>query len=346
MPGRIVIADEAVNNRIYLGALLRAASFQVFEAITGSEVERIVRKSRPDLVVIDGHLSDPGSFEICRQLKCDPATAAIQIIVLSSDFGPDFRLAALRAGADEVLPRPVSEPILRARIRNLLRIRALDNEFSEREATAAELGFAEEAARFEVSSLVCVVDCNAALPHGWLAELRAMPGIQLEHIKPATLLASLAERGRVPDVVVLPADMLAERSALTAIAELRSRMATRHSAILMAHEPEDRLSATSALDLGANDLIETDSSAKELRLRLENQLKQRSKNEKLRSTLKKGLHLAVTDPLTGLFNRRYALPLPCAAGQQKPRAAPALCGYGARHRPVQKDQRRLWSRGR
>ena len=140
MPGFIVIADEAANNRIMLVASLAAAGYQVKEAINPDHFWTILSGCKPDLIIMDADFGIGGCYENCHKFKAQDENANVPLIILTQDFDHHSRLVALRAGADEILPRPFDEHYLRARIRNLLRVRTLTNELMQRETTAVELG--------------------------------------------------------------------------------------------------------------------------------------------------------------------------------------------------------------
>jgi two-component system, cell cycle response regulator len=72
---------------------------------------------------------------MCRSIKSDPDTLAIPIIATGSFPTPSARIAALRAGADDVLEKPLNDALLQARIRSLLRARDATSELRLREDT-------------------------------------------------------------------------------------------------------------------------------------------------------------------------------------------------------------------
>jgi two-component system cell cycle response regulator len=126
-------------------------------------------------------------------------------------------------------------------------------------------------------------------------------------LDPATALLAL-EDFVVPDVILVAADLGAPDGGLRLLSELRSRRATRFSSICVALPLEAQETAAIALDLGASDLIEFHASGEEMALRLQTQVERKRRADRLRSTVEAGLKLAMTDPLTGLHNRRYAIP--------------------------------------
>jgi two-component system cell cycle response regulator len=95
---------------------------------------------------------------------------------------------------------------------------------------------------------------------------------------------------------------------LRLIATLRAHTDTRHAGILVLQTKADSDVAANALDLGADDLMSAGFDAAELALRLKALLRRKRIGEQLRATVRSGLRAAVNDPLTGLYNRRYAMP--------------------------------------
>jgi len=111
----------------------------------------------------------------------------------------------------------------------------------------------------------------------------------------------------LPDLFVIAADLAGSGDGLMLISELRAMPSTRHAAILVVLKPEQRRAAAMALDLGASDLMALPLHPEEMALRIATQLRRKSAAEAMRRRLREGLQLAVTDVLTGLPNRRYAL---------------------------------------
>jgi DNA-binding response OmpR family regulator len=114
--GTILCAAEVEADRHALGCTLREAGFQVREAATGGEVVQAAWEP-PDLVLLAGSPDDPSCFEVCRQLKSDPGTTAIPVLLLLP--GPltvQDRGLALESGASDCLGRPVEATELIRRV--------------------------------------------------------------------------------------------------------------------------------------------------------------------------------------------------------------------------------------
>ena len=308
MAGRILIADNVATNRIILKVKLAAASYDVWQVDSGSALLEAAQRDKPDLIVIDADLPDMDSYEACRMLKETPGTAAIPLVMTASDYGRNIRLRALRSGAEDILPKPFDDHVLLARVRNLLRVHGMEEELRRREDTAADFGFHEATTEFQSRPRVLVVNGLASDAPDWQSDLDQHLKAEIQVLADGRVLEAIAQGTVNPDVIVLPMAADPAKSALTLVAELRSRAETRHCAIIATVAPENGQMGISALDIGANDLMETDSLPAEAALRIANQLARKQNADRLRMAMESGMRLAVTDPLTGLYNRRYAVP--------------------------------------
>ena len=146
MTGRILVVDDVATNRIVMKVKLASACYAVDQADCGAAALIAARQTQPDLILLDVVMPDMSGLDVCRQLKTDPDTADIPIILITAVADRDNKMAGLEAGADDFLTKPVDEVTLLARVRSLLRARDTARELRKRGASA--LGFAEAAAHF------------------------------------------------------------------------------------------------------------------------------------------------------------------------------------------------------
>lgn len=307
MPGRILILDDAATNRIVLKVKLSSALYEVSQAASAAEAFDLMRVSRPDMIILGTDLRDMSGVQFCETMQSNAEAATVPLIMVSGQEDEVTRLAALRAGADDFLVKPLDELALLARVRSLLRAAATSQELRRRDATARELGFAEAQAEFQGPARIAILANSPEIATAWRSRLGALSGDLIEVMSREHAL-EVSPGGAAPDAFVIEANLGGEAGGLQLMSELRSREATRHAAVIVLHDARDLNMTVMALDLGANDLIAKGSSADELALRLRAQLKRKSEADRLRETLDDGLRLAALDPLTGLYNRRYALP--------------------------------------
>lgn len=310
MSGTILIVDPVATNRIVLRARLAAACHEAVQAGDGAQAIKMVRAHQPDLILLDARLPDMPGVALVRRLKADPATRDIPLLMMSGPVDTAQRVAALDAGAEDCLARPLQEVMLMARIRSLLRAREADNELRLRDAATRAIGFAEPASRFESSATVVLVAGQRQTALAWRRQLA--PHLKARFVVVARE-AALNDLDLVPDAYVIAADLAGADDGLGLISELRSRTSTRHAAIFMVMgtgggATRAAMCGAMALDLGANDLLLADFAPEEAAFRLSLQIRRKREAERLRATLRSGLQMAVTDPLTGLYNRRYSLP--------------------------------------
>ncbi|MFA5581139.1 MAG: diguanylate cyclase [Paracoccaceae bacterium] len=308
MVGRILIADNVATNRIVMKVKLASAFYEVVQAASGADTLRMARDGAPDLIILDALLNTAGGLDLCRSLRADPVTAHIPILIVSGTVTRAARLDALRAGADEILCKPLDELTLFARVRSLLRARAQSEDLRRRRHSAVELGLSEAAPRFTGPERLAIVARDTEDAIAWRERLRGHLRDRIDIMPEARVLETLHAGTHTPDAFVITADLAQTGGGLRLLAELRSRASTRDSVVIVVHEAHDRDGAIMALDLGASDLILRGFEPEELALRLRSQLRRKRESDRLRSTVEAGYRLAGIDPLTGLYNRRYALP--------------------------------------
>ncbi len=307
MAGKILIVDDVATNRIVLKVKLASAYYETVQASSGADALRITRDLRPDLVLLDVELPDMSGIEVCARLKADPALRDIPVVMITAFHDAGRRLAALGAGAEDVFWKPVDELVLLARLRSLLRAGETQQQLGLRDSTYRELGFAETAPVFAGPGLVGLVAGRVETALAWKRALQPLLGDRLLVLDRDAALGELQE-GDVPDVFVVAADLLRPGDGLRFMSELRSRPATRNSAVCLVLSGAERDTSATALDLGASDLIGPEMEPAEMALRIQAQMRRKRQSDRLRTTLADGLRLAMIDPLTGLHNRRYALP--------------------------------------
>ncbi len=306
MSGRILIIDTVATNRIVLKVKMLAAQFSVDACSSRIEAEAIISTNRPDLILIN--LSDPveDRHDFCRVLKNDPETSNIAVIAVGVADTSKARFAALDVGADDVLPNPMNDTLLLARIRSLLRVRSASQEIILRDSTSRALGFEEANAPFETAAHVALIShedtCDATLNQMLLDGL----GQPVRALASNCVLKQTAVTP-VPDLFVIDgAHPDCDRKALyRLVSDLRSRSETRLSTQLIVVPHSEPEMAAMFLDLGADDIVTSGTSEGELTLRAKALIRRKLLHDRLRDTVRNGLHAAVTDPLTGLYNRRY-----------------------------------------
>jgi DNA-binding response OmpR family regulator len=120
----LVVDDELDIGRLIKWTLERTGEATVDIATSGSSALELVRRTPPDLLILDLNLPPPDGTEVCRLIRARPATAALPIIMLTARTSEADRVLGLDLGADDYLTKPFSLQELAARVRAVLRRRA------------------------------------------------------------------------------------------------------------------------------------------------------------------------------------------------------------------------------
>ena len=120
MTKKILIADDEQNIVISLEFLMKREGFEVLVASDGDEAVRRIRSEQPDLVLLDVMMPKKSGFEVCQEIKADPAMGAVRILMLTAK-GRDTEVAkGLALGADAYMTKPFSTKELVDKVRSLL----------------------------------------------------------------------------------------------------------------------------------------------------------------------------------------------------------------------------------
>ena len=300
--GRILIVDGIATNRVVLKVKLDAAFHVTLTAADGATCLRMAQDQRPDLILLDHALPDLPGLTVLHVLHTDPRTSGVPVVLLANAPDDGLRRAALAAGAVDVMDKRVDDQLLLARIRNLLRLRA-----DVQDNGLPLLGLAEPDVAFVAPGRVALVFQRAEMALTLRRMLAGEMADQILSLRRDGVLAAEGGAGLQPDVFVLDSGLL-PGGGLRLLSELRSRGETRHAGVCLWQPLSDAAEAAQAYDLGADEVFTPDMSAPELALRLSAVMARRREGRRLRGLLHDAARLAAVDDLTGLWNRRYALP--------------------------------------
>ncbi len=306
MEGTILILDPVVTNRIMLKVQLSAGYYHVVQGDRIAGTLETARRVRPDLILTSMTLPDGDAIALQQLLKTDETLGSVPILAVTQQNDRAARLRALEAGVDDVLSHPLDDLMLRARIRRLIRGRHADEEL--RPAVGLRVnGLQEEATVFTPASRVAVLAADPGTASRWQARLAPHLPLGVSVQVPSGVSALMQDRATT-DAIVVGLARRGEGPGLRFLADLRARTRTRHAAILAITDQKDPALAADALDLGADDVMMSGFCAEELALRLDQQLRRKARVDQWRAGVRQELHAAIRDPMTGLYNRRYALP--------------------------------------
>jgi PleD family two-component response regulator len=126
--GDVFIVDDTPANLDLLAAILRDSGYDVRVANSGRRALRVVSAHPPDLVMLDIQMPEMDGYEVCRQLKADPATSAIPVIFISALDDVFDKVRAFRAGGVDYVAKPFQAEEVLARVETQLELVRLRRE--------------------------------------------------------------------------------------------------------------------------------------------------------------------------------------------------------------------------
>ena len=305
MTARVLIVDDIPANLKLLDAKLTAEYFGVLRASSGPEAIEIATSQLPDIILLDVMMPGMDGFEVCRRLKSAPATEHIPIVMVTALDQPKDRVQGLEAGADDFLTKPVNDLALFARVKSLVRLKMVTDELRMREATGQRIGAlvgtsTERMLMTEPGRALIIDDRPTSLK-------RMSEALSLEHaVTVAETAEEMMQLAAIGDYDLLIVSLtLQEFDGLRLCSQLRSLESTRQTPLLTIVEEGDTPRLVRALDMGVNDYLVRPVDRNELVARCRTQLRRKRYQDYLREKFQEGLELAITDALTGLYNRRY-----------------------------------------
>jgi two-component system cell cycle response regulator len=302
---RVLVVDDIAANVKLLDARLSAEYFDVLTAMNGRDALAICERSECDVVLLDVMMPEMDGFEVCRQLKNNPLTHHIPVVMVTALDQPSDRVRGLEAGADDFLTKPVSDVALIARVRSLARLKMMTDELRMRALTSREIGI-QNPEREAVSDKgqqgrILLIDDRAASHERITRMLNDEHAVEVEG-DPNDALFRAAE-GRY-DLVIVSLG-LTNFDGLRLCSQLRSLDRTRNVPILAISEGDTNARLVRGLEIGINDYLMRPIDKNELLARVRTQIRKKRYTERLRDNVQMSIEMAITDQLTGLYNRRY-----------------------------------------
>ena len=138
MSKQILVVDDTPANVKLLVDVLTAKGYAVTSAVNGEQALARIAERAPDLVLLDIMMPGLSGYDVCRQIRANPATALLPVVLCTSLDPKQERVNGIEAGADDFIPKPINQQELFARVKSLLRIKALQDEVKAQTAQLAE----------------------------------------------------------------------------------------------------------------------------------------------------------------------------------------------------------------
>src|SRR5438309_9112693 len=141
----VLVVDDGAANRQLVEAYLAGLDCEVRLAEDGESALEQIRTEPPDLVLLDVQMPGMDGYEVCRRIKSMPRGRLLPVVMITALNQANDRVAALEAGADDFMAKPVERAELVARVRSALRLKALYNTLNSAEQVIFSLASAVEA---------------------------------------------------------------------------------------------------------------------------------------------------------------------------------------------------------
>jgi two-component system cell cycle response regulator len=305
MTARVLVVDDVPANVKLLEARLSAEYFDVATAFSGVDALALAERAECDIILLDVMMPDMDGFEVCRQLKSNPVTHHIPVVMVTALDQPSDRVRGLEAGADDFLTKPVTDVALISRVRSLARLKMVTDELRMRALTTKEIGI-QNPEREAVSETgrngrVLIVDDRQSSYERIVGTLSAEHTVDVE-ANPNDALFRIAEGDYELVIVSLG---LKDFDGLRLCSQIRSLERTRNMPILAVAEPDNNARLVRGLEIGVNDYLIRPIDRNEMLARVRTQIKKKRYTERLRDNVQASIEMAITDALTSLYNRRY-----------------------------------------
>ena len=321
MSARVVIVDSSATDRIMLRAMLTPAFHDVVLCATPAEAADLLADQPADVLLAAAEdLTALAPLRRAGAAAAHPGTSGdwrgISLIALTRDPDGRDRVAALMAGADEVLDRSAGEPLILATIRRHLRKRSAVRNSAIGPDHAVLPGFAEGQTGLDLSASALPATDTTGPIAIISARMPSLPGpIRMlieRHPGPVEVAATPAAILRKAALYVVDGGGFRRTGLISdglyrTVAELEVTAQEHHAATLVIVPAGAEHLGAIALDLGADEQVADSVTTEELSHRVRRLLRRKAQDDRLRDRLQTTIAAATLDPLTGLCNRRHAI---------------------------------------
>ena len=141
---RILVVDDKLDTLLLLRELLSSRGYDIITATEAEEAKKMVQTERPELILLDVVMPGKSGYDLCRELKEDPFTRLIPVVMITGLSDRDDRVRGIEAGADDFLSKPLYPEELFARVKSLLKLKEFTDELENAEAVLVALALGIE----------------------------------------------------------------------------------------------------------------------------------------------------------------------------------------------------------
>jgi putative two-component system response regulator len=142
---RVLVVDDNKDVVQLMQELLASRGYDAVALSQAADAEAEIRKHPPDLILLDVVMPGKSGYELCREIKEDPATRLIPVVLITGLSDREDKLRGIEAGADDFLNKPIFAEELFARVKSLLKLKEFTDELETAESVLCTLGLSVEA---------------------------------------------------------------------------------------------------------------------------------------------------------------------------------------------------------
>jgi two-component system cell cycle response regulator len=304
---RILVVDDEPTSLRLLAGILQGDKYEVLEAADGKAAIIETYKSFPDVILLDVLMPGLDGIKVTRELKGDPRTKNIPIILVTSLEGIENKFTGLEAGAEEYLTKPVKPVEVLARVKSMLQLKQYRDQLSIRkqsEGAMVEAAPDEETgpSSDQVLPVVLLVEDNEIDARIIRSHLKDM-SLRLETAKTGSEAISLIQSDKI-DLILLDI-LLPDMTGFEICQRLKEIDKNFDAPIIIVTCLHDLESRITGLELGVDDFLVKPINRQELTVRIRALLEKRRQLNKLRTHYETALNSAIYDWLTGVYNHGY-----------------------------------------
>ena len=302
----LVVDDEPLNVKL-LSAMLPSEQYETASAFSGDEALKLVRDFQPDLILLDIMMPGLNGYDLTRILKSNTESSEIPIVLITAFSGSEYEIKGLEAGADEFLNKPVNKTELLTRAKSLIRLRQYKEQIKSRTCSIKSV-------TSNIDEKNCLDNTELNLPTILIVEdnkidakllqryLHGEP-YQIKHASNGENAISRSQQERI-DVILLDL-LLPGKSGFDVCSALKEKENTQNIQIVAITGLSDLESKLKGIELGVDDYLIKPVNMHILRTRVKSLVKKKALLDRLCDKYEMAVHSAITDKLTGLYNRRY-----------------------------------------
>ncbi len=305
MTAQILIVDDVPANIKLLEAKLTSEYYEVISAVDGFDAIEKTKIHKPDIILLDVMMPGMDGFETCAKLKANPELAHIPVVMVTALSEKSDRLKGLESGADDFITKPINDTSLFARVKSLIRIKTLLDELRLRDTTGVQMGISADENNNFVANVegakILLIDDDPVQAKQIISKLSETYDAHVVDNQEQAFV--VAKEGNY-DVIIV-STLLADVDGLRLASHLKSMEETRNIPLLVLVDEDDKHVMLKALDMGISDYLVVPIDKNEMAVRVRTQIRRKRYQDALKAQYQKSVSMALTDGLTGLYNRHY-----------------------------------------